>query len=146
MKYLRFVILFIVFIGMVIYLSTTGTKEYTENNKILKNGVVIGGTVADIKISNNHGFGILSVNVSNSTVKEFSKKLEHGIYPYQINGNQAEIYLPIFIERQIGDSVKLDSDKQIIYYKGKKSKDEGEVYIITEPTDIDFVKENTLFK
>ena len=75
MKYLRFVILFIVFIGMVIYLSTTGTKEYTENNKILKNGVVFGGTVADIKISNNHGFGILSVNVSNSTVKEFSKKL-----------------------------------------------------------------------
>jgi hypothetical protein len=146
MRYLRFVILFIVFIGLIIYLSTTGTKEYTENNKILKTGIVFEGTVTDIKISNNHGFGILTVSVFNSNVKEFSKKLKHGIYPYQIKRKQAEIYLPIFIERQIGDSVKLISDKQIIYYKGKKSKDEGDIYIITEPTDIEFVKENTMFK
>jgi hypothetical protein len=131
---------------LIIYLSTTGTKEYTENNKILKTGIVFEGTVTDIKISNNHGFGILTVSVFNSNVKEFSKKLKHGIYPYQIKRKQAEIYLPIFIERQIGDSVKLISDKQIIYYKGKKSKDEGDIYIITEPADIEFVKENTMFK
>lgn len=131
---------------MVIYLRKTGTKEYDENNKVLKNGIIFEGVVTDIKISRNHSFGVLTVNVFNSNVKEFSKKLKHGIYPYQIKGEQAEIYLPIFIERQIGDSVKLVSNKQIIYYKGEKSKDEGDVYIITEPEDIDFVKENTMFK
>ncbi|WP_066440500.1 hypothetical protein [Chryseobacterium sp. CCH4-E10] len=146
MKYLRFIILFIVFIGMVIYVRKTGAREYGENNKVLKNGVTFEGVVTDIKISRNHSFGILTVNVLNSSVKEFSKKLNHGIYPYKIQGKQAEIYLPIFIERQIGDTIKLFSDKQVIYYKSKKSQDEGEVYIITEPEDIEFVKENTIFK
>jgi len=138
--------MFIVFAGMVIYLKKTGTEEYAEKNKVLKNGVIFEGIVTDIKISRNHSFGILTLNIANSNVKNFSKKLEAGIYPYQIKDKQAEIYLPIFTERQIGDSVKLISDKEIIYYNGKKSKDEGEVYVITNPTDIDFVKENTMFK
>ncbi|MFY7816403.1 MAG: hypothetical protein ACOVRK_14575 [Chryseobacterium taeanense] len=146
MKYLRFIIMFIVFVGMVIYFKKTGTEEYAEKNKVLKNGVIFDGIVTDIKISRNHSFGILTLDIANSNVKNFSKKLKEGIYPYQIKDKQAEIYLPIFTERQIGDSVKLISDKEIIYYNGKKSKDEGEVYIITNPTDIDFVKENTMFK
>lgn len=138
--------MFIVFVGMIIYFKKTGTEEYVEKNKVLKNGVVFEGTVTDMKISRNHSFGILTLNLVNSNVKDFSKKLEEGIYPYQIKEKKAEIYLPIFAERQIGDSVKLISDKEIIYYNGKKSKDEGEVYVITNPTDIDFVKENTIFK
>ncbi len=146
MRYLKFIILFLGFVGMMIYLTATGSEEYEEKNKILKNGIIFEGIVTDIKISNNHGFGILTINVLDSTVKNFSKKLDKGIFPYQIEGNQAEIYLPIFLQRQIGDSVKLVSDKQIIYYKGKKSKDEGEVYIITETTDIDYVEKNTMFK
>jgi hypothetical protein len=56
----------------------TGTKEYDENNKVLKNGVTFEGVVTDIKISRNHSFGILTVNVFNSNVKEFSKKLVKG--------------------------------------------------------------------
>ncbi|MFC0427025.1 hypothetical protein [Chryseobacterium scophthalmum] len=146
MKYLRFIIMFIVFVGMIIFLKKTGTEEYAEKNKVLKNGVVFEGTVTDIKISRNHSFGILNLNIVNSNVQDFSKKLEKGIYPYQIKGKQAEIYLPIFAERQIGDSVKVISDKEIIYYNGKKSKDEGDVYIITNSADIAFVKENTIFK
>lgn len=146
MKYLRYAILFLGFIVMVIYITTNGSKEYHEKNKVLNNGVVFEGIVTDIKISRNHSFGILTVNVFNSNVKEFSKKLRQGIYPYKIRGKDAEIYLPIFIQRQIGDSIKLVSDKQIIYYKGEKSKDEGDVYIITEPEDIEFVKDNTMLK
>ncbi|WP_300353286.1 hypothetical protein [Chryseobacterium sp.] len=146
MKYLRFIIMFIVFVGMVMYLKKTGTEEYVEKNKVLKNGVVLEGTITDIKISRNHSFGILTLSVNNSNVKDFSKKLKEGIYPYRIKDKQAEIYLPIFAERQIGDSVKLISDKEIIYYKGVKTKDEGEVYVITNSTDINFVKENTIFK
>ncbi|SIO01079.1 hypothetical protein SAMN05421769_1765 [Chryseobacterium scophthalmum] len=138
--------MFIVFVGMIIFLKKTGTEEYAEKNKVLKNGVVFEGTVTDIKISRNHSFGILNLNIVNSNVQDFSKKLEKGIYPYQIKGKQAEIYLPIFAERQIGDSVKVISDKEIIYYNGKKSKDEGDVYIITNSADIAFVKENTIFK
>lgn len=146
MKYLRFIILFIAFVGIVIYLSKSGTKKSIEQNEFLNNGIVIEGVVTNIKRSDNHSFGILTLDIVHSNVDEFSSKLKEGIYPYQIRGKQAEIYLPIFIERNVGDSVKLISDKQIIYYKGEKSKDEGEVYIITNPIDIDFVKEHTIFK
>lgn len=144
-KYIRLIILFIVFIGLVLYVTKAGTKEYDEQNQALKNGVVFEGFVTDIKKSNNHSFGILIINVSSSTVKEFSKELKRGIYPYQIRDKKAEIYLPIYIERQIGDHVQLISDRQIIYYKGKKTEDKGEVYIITNPSDIDFVKQNSTF-
>jgi hypothetical protein len=137
--------LFIVFIGMVVFITRTGAKEYTEENKVLKNGIVFEGTITDIKRSNNHSFGILTVNISNLTVKEFSKKLKYGIYPYQIKDRKAEIYLPIFIERQVGDHVKLISNEQMIYYNSKKSEDNGEVSIITNASDIDFVKENSIF-
>lgn len=131
---------------VMVYITTTGSKEYEEKNKVLKNGVIFEGTVSDIKISNNHSFGILTIDIFNSTVTDFSKKISQGMYPYQIKGNKAEVYLPVFIERQIGDSVKVDSDKQMIYYKGKKTQDQGEVYIITEPIDINFVKKHTMFK
>ncbi|KMQ66547.1 hypothetical protein ACM46_03185 [Chryseobacterium angstadtii] len=146
MKYAKFVILFIVFIGLVLYVTKTGAKEYADENSILKNGVVFEGTVIDIKRSNNHSFGILRINVIHSTVKEFSEQPKQGIYPYRIKDKKAEIYLPIYVGRQIGDHVKLISDKQIIDYKGKNTEDQGEVYIITDASDINFVKENTLFK
>ncbi|WP_223608446.1 hypothetical protein [Chryseobacterium sp. OSA05B] len=71
--------------------------------------------------------------------------MKQGIYPYQIRDKKAEIYLPIYIERQIGDHIQLVSDKQIIYYKGKKTEDKTEVYIITNPSDVNFVKENSTF-
>jgi len=145
MKHIKFILLFLVFIGSILYITKKGAKEYTDTNAVLKNGVVFEGTVTDIKRSHNHGFGVLSVNVSNSNVNEFSKELKHGIYPYRIKGKKAEIYLPIYIEREIGDRIKLISDREIIYYKGKKSEDKGEVYIITNPSDINFVKENSIF-
>lgn len=146
MKYLRLIIIFVLFAGLVIFLTRTGAKEYAEKNKALKNGVTFEGVVTDIKRSNNHSFGILSVNISKSNVNDFSAKPEEGIYPYQIRGTKAEIYLPVFIQRQVGDSVKLISDQGIVYYKGQKSTDKGEVYIITEPEDINFVKQNSPFK
>ena len=146
MKYLRFIIIFVLFAGLVILLTRIGAKEYAEKNKVLKNGVTFEGVVTDIKRSNNHSFGILSVNISKSNVNDFSAKPEQGIYPYQIRGKQGEIYLPAFVQREVGDSVKLISDQEIVYYKGQKSSDKGEVYIITESEDIDFVKQNSLFK
>jgi len=146
MKYLRFIIIFVLFAGLVILLTQTGAKEYAEKNKVLRNGVTFEGVVTDIKRSNNHSFGILSVNISKSNVNDFSAKPEEGIYPYQIREKQAEIYLPVFVQREVGDSVKLISDQEIVYYKGQKSSDKGEVYIITESEDIDFVKQNSSFK
>lgn len=146
MKYLRFIILFIILIGVVIFLTRTGSQEYTEKNKLLKNGIIIEGVVTSIKRSHNHSFGILAINVTKSSVTEFSSQIPDGIYPYKIKGKYAEIYLPIYIQREIGDHIKLISDKEIIYYDGKKSKDEGEVYIITNSEDIDFVKQNSSLK
>src|SRR6201989_1116584 len=76
MKYIKFVILCIAFMGLVLYVTTTGSKERDEQNKVLKNGVTFEGYITDIKKSNNHSFGILTVNISGSTVKEFSKELK----------------------------------------------------------------------
>lgn len=146
MKYLKYIIGLILFIGIIIFLNKTGSEEYAEKNKILKNGVVFEGVITGIQRSHNHSFGILSVNISQSNVNAFSAKPEQGIYPYRIRGKQAEIYAPLFIQRQIGDHVKLISDEETVYYKGAESSDKGEIYIITESGDIDFVKENSRFR
>lgn len=145
MKYVRWIILFIVFIGLVLYITNEETKEYDKQNQALKNGVVFEGLITGIKKSNNHSFGVLTLSVFKSNFKEFSEELKEGMYPYQIKDRKAEIYLPIYMERQIGDHVQLISDRQIIYYKGKNTEDKGEVYIITDPSDIDFVKKNSIF-
>jgi len=148
MKYLRFIIIFIVFVGMIIYLKKTGKEEYTEKNKVLENNVNFSGQVIDIKQSNNHAFGIISLQITQSSVKEFNDKLKNGIYPYRIQGNIAELYTIIPDGIQEGDIVDLKSKEKNshFYYVKTKQKSEGYIWVITEPLDIAFVKKNTIFK
>lgn len=140
--------MFILFIGMIIYLKKTGTEEYAEKNKVLDNDVNFSGQVIGIKQSDNHAFGIISLQVTRSSVKDFNDKLENGIYPYRIQGNIAELYTIIPDGIQEGDIVNLKSKEKNshFYYVKTKQKSEGYIWVITEPLDINFVKENTIFK
>lgn len=148
MKYLRFFILFIVFIAIVMYVSSNGSDEYEGKNKVLDNNVSFAGNVTDVKQSNNHTFGIITLNLTKSNVKDFNGQLEDGIYPYRILGNTAELYTIIPDGIRIGNSVSLKSNEKNshYYYVKTKQKSEGYVWVITEPTDIEFVKENSIFR
>jgi hypothetical protein len=151
MKYLRFIILFFGFIGMVIYLNITGEEESNRINKALNNNVKFEGYIVDIKQSNNHAFGIIRLELTESSIGEFDKKikdtLKNGIYPYRIKGTQAELYTIIPDGIDEGDIVKLkSSEKNSNYYNVKtKENSHGEIWMITSDTDINFVKENTIF-
>jgi hypothetical protein len=151
MKYLRFIILFFGFIGMVIYLNITGEEESNRINKALNNNVKFEGYIVDIKQSNNHAFGIIRLELTESSIGEFDKKikdtLKNGIYPYRIKGTQAELYTIIPDGIDEGDIVKLKSSEKNCHYYNVKTKQnsEGYIWMITNDTDIDFVKENTIF-
>ena len=88
----------------------------------------------------------MSIDITHSNVNYFCSRLKEGSYPYKIIGKKGEIYLPIYIERKIGDKIKLISNEETIYYYGKLSNDEGDIYIITNPIDINFIKDNSELK
>ena len=151
MKYLRFIVLFVVFIGMIIYVNKVDAEDSNRINKALNNNVRFEGYIVDIKQSNNHAFGIIRLELTESSTGEFDKKindtLKNGIYPYRIKGTQAELYtvIPDGIDEE--DIVKLKSNEKNCHYYNVKTKQnsEGDIWMITNDTDIDFVKENTIF-
>ena len=147
MKYLRFFIVFVFFIVMVLYVNSTGSKEYDEENKVMENNVSFKGFVIDIKQSNNHAFGIISLKLTESSVKEFKDSLKNGIYPYRLQGSLAELYTIIPDGINYGDSVSLKSTERNshFYYVKTRQKSEGYIWVVTEPEDIEFVKNNTIF-
>ncbi len=140
--------MFIVLVGMIIYLKKTGTQEYAKKNEVLDNDVNFSGHVIAVKQSNNHAFGIIILKIIQSNVNNFNDKLKNSIYPYRIQENIAELYTIIPDGIQEGDIVNLKSKEKNshFYYVKTKQKSEGYIWVITEPLDIDFVKENTIFK
>ncbi|MBT2620782.1 hypothetical protein [Chryseobacterium sp. ISL-6] len=152
MKYLRFFIVFIVFATIVIFFKKTGAKEDIRLNNVLNNNVELNGYVTNIKQSRNHAFGIIQLRLTHSSIKEFNKSLndtvKNGIYPYRIEGSLAELYTIIPGGINEGDSVRLKScEKNSHYYNVQtKQSSEGYIWVVANSTDIDFVKENTMFK
>jgi len=146
MKYLRFIILITIFVCIVIYFNKQSSVEQIESNNYLNNGIVFEGTVTRFKASNNHTFGIIQLKITKSNVKEFNKILKSGIYPYRIKGDLAELYCTVSIDRKLGDVVKVLSNESTIYYNPEKDTEQGSIYTITDIYNINFVKENTMFK
>ena len=146
MRYLIYVILLAGFICSILYYNKKSTKETIVLNNVLNNNVCFEGTVMKIKKSTNHAFGIITLNHVTSSVNKFNKEIKDGIYPYRINGDTAEVYCTVSVDRKLGDSVKVISKNQTIYYNSQKSSEEGSLYIITDAYNIDFVKENNIFR
>jgi len=146
MKYMRYIILVIIFVCIVIYFNKQSNIEQIKSNNYLNNSLVFEGVVTRLKASDNHAFGIIELKITKSNVKDFNKIFKNGIYPYRIKGNLAELYCTVSIERKLGDMVKVVSNESTIYYNAEKDTEQGSIYIITDIYNINFVKENTIFK
>ena len=143
------IVIIILFIFLAIFLFIffkISKKELQENERLMKNNIVFEGVVTNTKVSGNHAFGIIELKLSKSSVAEFNKKINDGIYPYKIKGNIAEIYCVVSIERKKGDIIKVISNEETVYYNFEKSKEVGDIYIVTDSNNIEFVKKNTIFK
>lgn len=121
-------------------------KELHENETLMNNNIVFEGVVTNTKVSGNHAFGIIELKLTKSSVEDFNKETNDGIYPYKINGNIAEIYCTVSIERKKGDIVKVISNEETVYYNFEKTNEVGDIYIVTDSNNIDFVKKNSIFK
>lgn len=148
MKYLKIFILFIGFICLSIYLDKNGDEEFERKNKVLNNNINFTGYVIKINESRNHAFGIINLKLTQSNVNKFNNELPNGIYPYRIQGNIAEIYTVIPDGLNNGDIVSLKSLEQNAHFYNIKTKEksEGLIWVVTNSTDIEFIKENTIFK
>ncbi len=120
-------------------------EESKENETLMSNNIEFEGIVTNTKVTGNHSFGIIELKLSKSNISEFNKKTKIGIYPYKIEGNVAEIYCTVSTERKKGDTVKVVSNEQTVYYNYEKSKEMGSLYIVSDSYNIDFVKNNTGF-
>ncbi|KUY30523.1 hypothetical protein ATB96_14930 [Elizabethkingia ursingii] len=146
MKYLKYLILFSFFIGIIIYYTKSSDIAMKESAEYLRNNVEFEGYVTGFEQSNNHAFGIIRLQLTKWNTQNFNREIKEGIFPYRIEEGVAELYCTVSVERKKGDIVNLISNKQTIYYNPQDSKEEGNIYIITDPVDINFVRKNTEFK
>lgn len=149
MKYIYWVVLLAGFISLVAYCNHAAEKRMEIIDRVMQNDLVIRGKLVDTKTSSNHSFGILLLNVDSVKTGKFrDTMLEHGRYPYKIKDGKAEIYLHVPYGIQKGDQVIIDSDKKTAFYhysRGNKVYT-GDLGVVVDPYDIDYVKENTIFK
>lgn len=92
-NWIRFPILICLFIVMVIFINKQSEELAKERDKVLNNNVEFRGYVIDLRISNNHAFGIIQLKLTESSVNIFNDSLKNGIYPYKIVGDIAELYV-----------------------------------------------------
>ncbi|MGI9581926.1 hypothetical protein ACR1PO_11985 [Chryseobacterium sp. RRHN12] len=146
LKYLWYIILLGFFVAVIIYYNKSSDIATNQSVQYLRNNVEFEGYVTGFEQSNNHAFGVIHLKLTKSNTKEFNKVIKGGIYPYRIKGDIAELYCTVSVDRKKGDIVKLISEEQIVYYNPQNSKEEGSIFIITDPYNINFVKEHTVFK
>lgn len=141
------VIIILLFLALLLFvLFKISKKELEENEALMNNNVEFEGIVTNTKVSGNHAFGIIELKLNKSNVADFNKKINEGIYPYKVEGNIAEIYCTVSIERKKGDTVKVKSNEEMVYYNFGISKEVGDIYIVTDSNNIDFVMKNSIFK
>jgi hypothetical protein len=149
MRYIYLVVLVIVFVSLVAYCCHSGEKRLEIRDRVMLNGLFIKGKVLAVKTSKNHSFGILLLKVDSLNTGKFADTiLKEGIYPCKIAKGKAEIYVAISDGIQVGDEVIVDSDKKTAsYHYIKENKHyEGYLGVVIDPYDIEYVKENTVFK
>jgi hypothetical protein len=146
MKYLKYIILLTFLMVLIIYYNKSANIEMKQSADYLHNNVEFEGYVTGFEQSNNHAFGVIHLKLTKSNTSEFNKTLKRGIYPYKIKGDTAELYCTVSVERKKGDIIKLISNTQTVYYNLQNIREEGSIFIVTDPYNIDFVKKNTLFK
>ncbi len=144
MRYLKYVILLILFVVFFLWLHKNDDRVRTQEQKLLHNDVTFTGEVVSIKISHNHSFGIIFLKLGKSNTNRFDKSIVKGKFPYRIYGTSAELYTHIPDGIAVGDVVSVISNRgtAIYSYKNPKQQYEGFINIIMDPNDIEFIKGN----
>ncbi|WP_394664868.1 hypothetical protein [uncultured Chryseobacterium sp.] len=119
-----------------------------QSEQYLKNNVEFEGYVTGFEQSNYHAFGVIHLKLTKSNVQKFNKTIKNNIYPYRIQGTIAELYTTIPDGLQKLDVYKVSSNthQYTITYKSNNKSYTSDLYTIKDPYNIDFVKENTIFK
>ena len=146
MKTLFIIILFIVWIILIKNCLSYQDSKFHEIQNNLNNNLKISGEIIDIKVSNNHCFGIMYLHVDSLYVGNFRDTiLKEGIYPYKIKNNNAELYMSIPGESKIGEKVIIDSNKKTVFHTllNGSMREYDDLSIITNPINIRYVAENS---
>lgn len=85
---------------MLFYFFSKTEKQAIKTNKSLKNDIVFEGTISNFKISNNHSFGILYIDLKKSNSKKLNVNFDKETFPYRISNNKAEIYCTVSNDRK----------------------------------------------
>lgn len=142
-------IVVIVFICLVSYCYHSGKERTIVRDEVMFNDLLLQGEVIEIKTSRNHSFGILLLELDSVNTGRFvDTLLKEGIYPYKVKARKAEVYVGIPAGIQKGDKVIVDSNKKMAFYHYIKEDKHynGDIGVVIDPSDIDYVKENTSFK
>ena len=141
-KYIRVLALIGIFLFFMIYSVISMLKPPGDEYK-LKRDVSFEGIVTDFYNDSCelHCFGIVRVKITKSNTKIFNTFQKEGIYPYNIQGDNGEIYNTYPSNLKIGDKVYVDSKRnEILYYQNNKLFTVGNLYIIKEESFIEFIK------
>ncbi|MEO3404621.1 hypothetical protein AAFN85_12010 [Mucilaginibacter sp. CAU 1740] len=148
MKYLRYIILLALFIGMVLWLNKHNDEDIAKSEKLLHNGIKFSGEVINTKVSNNHAFGIIYLKLKSTNTTKFIKSAPKAEFPYRINGDKAELYTTIGDGLAPGDSISVISDsvRAIFYQLKSRQKYESFIEVIKDPFNIEFINDNNFIK
>ncbi|MFL9834100.1 hypothetical protein [Chryseobacterium terrae] len=144
-SWIRFPILICLFIVMVICININSEENTNRRNKVLNNNIEFTGYVTDLRVSNNHAFGIIQLKLTESSVNIFNDSLQSGIYPYKILGDVAEVYTTISGDLDYNDTISVKS-KEIIYEQTESHpKYISGLNVIEDSGNIKYVKKKTFF-
>lgn len=148
LKYWNIILLIILFIAIIIWRLNSNKKAQKASDDLLQTNITFTGHIAGLKASQNHNFGILYINLDKSSGNDFYKPLSDEIFPYKIKDNHGEIYTIIPDGIKVGDNIKVVSNSKTIYYfdtSGAKKTEEF-IFIVTNPSDVEFVDKNSKLK
>ena len=121
-------------------------KDKLESDTLLTNNIEFEGEIIDLKVSDNHLFGIIKLKVDNTNTKIFLSS-DINIYPYRIKDSIAEVYNYISYDLRKGIRVKVNSNKRCVsFYNNNTFMYDLDMWIITEKENVDFIKNNTFIK
>ncbi|MCO5945713.1 hypothetical protein [Mucilaginibacter flavidus] len=146
MKYLKYIILLLIFMSLVFLSRKNDKKQEIKDAHLLHNGIKFTGKVTGIKTSQNHAFGIILLELKNTNTPKFTKSTSTIEFPYKIFGDNAELYTRVPDGLTVGDLVSVNSDlvTATYFYVAEKEPHEGFINIIHDSTDIEFIHENKI--
>ncbi len=144
-SFFRYLFLLMLFICMICWFNYLREKQQEKFDKYLHNNIEFEGLVTDLKRTGNHEFGIIQLKLTKSHVKYFRDSVQEGIFPYRIRGDIAELYCSVSTDRKLNDTLKVISNNRLIYFNPLFSKEVGNIEIVVDAYNRDFVKKNTVF-